>query len=80
MIGTIYRCLGSSLPYDSQLLVVSVTIRGAPFGKANRYRCTSNEITILLSNKARYWPRQLRGPAMNGTNVYGSIGESRKKR
>ena len=42
-------------------------------GKVNLYRCNNKAMTIFVSNNAKCCPKQFRGPAMNGKNVYGAM-------
>ena len=57
MIGTMYLCLGSTQSSSSSSRMW--------------YLWVSKLITILLSNNARYWPKQFLGPSTKGKKVYG---------
>jgi hypothetical protein len=82
MTGTMNRCRGSHRSQlwgsisdtvgkgdDDDERPLDVIVGGGT--SVNSYRCNSSEITILDSNKARYCPKQLRGPAMNARKVNG---------
>ena len=42
-------------------------------GKVKSYLWNNNATTIFVSNNAKCCPKQFRGPAINGKNVYGSM-------